>query len=121
MPAREFPNATVVRAAMIAALNAVLDRLPLAVQEGVQLAARTSDLRENEAARVALWQSIHGRDCSRDRDVLYTRLAICVLHPSSIAMDAQSSLEYFVYTFREAGLPESAVAEAAILESQFGA
>jgi hypothetical protein len=106
------------RKVMIAALEATITHLPLSAQAGVRLAAQTADLSANEAARVALWQSIQGRDSSCDPEVLCTRLAICVLHPDGIAMDPQSSLEYFVYTFRAAGLPESALTQAAALELQ---
>jgi hypothetical protein len=51
--------------------------------------------------------------------VLHTRLAIAVLHPSAIASDTQTSLEYFVHWFRKSGLPESALAEVAALESYY--
>lgn len=104
---------------MISALQTVRGHLPLSVQVGVDVAATSDDLRDNEIARVALWQSIEGRDHSDNPEVLCTRLAIGVLHPASVAADTQTSLEYFVDTFRKANLPESALAEVAALESYY--
>jgi len=113
------PTAVEARSAMIAALRTVSDHLSAPALEGIDVAARSDDIRENEVARVKLWGQIKGREQSDDPEVLCTRLAITVLHPTDIAQDVQTCLEYFTYWFRRAGLPETALSEVASMEAHY--
>ena len=113
------PSAEQVRAAIIETLVAVSGDLPASAREALAVAVRTSDLKENEISRVALWRQIDGVEQQSSVDVLAIRLVICALHPQSLVADTQTSIEYFVDTYRAAGLPEIALAGVAALEARY--
>jgi len=104
---------------MIAALLSCSDLLPAPVIAGLNVATSTGDLRQNEGARVKLWEFIHGREQEGSSEVLAARLAIITLHPSEITRDLQTSLEYFVHWFRQANLPEIALTNVAAMEAYY--
>jgi len=97
---------------MISALLAVGDQLTPNARSALGIAAQTDDLNANEQARVSLWKSIGGRAMEATHDILCARLAICTLHPNASVADTQDTLEYFAYTYRLCGLPESALSHA---------
>ena len=113
------PSAEQVRAAIIEALVAVSGDLPASAREALAVAVRASDLKENEISRVALWRQLDGVEQQSSADVLAIRLVICALHPQSLVADTQTSIEYFVDTYRAAGFPEGALAGVAALEARY--
>jgi hypothetical protein len=63
-----------------------------------------------ESTRVALWNSIAGREQEYSPEVLCTRAAICVLYGSATNQpDPADTIECFLGFFRAAGLAESAL------------
>ena len=115
----DAPNAIVCRKAMIQALGVVANQLPAAARQGLLVASATDDSTANEHARVSLWESIAGREQTSEPDVLAARMVICVLHPSRIADDPQTCLEYFIHWYRALGLPEHGLASVLACESRY--
>src|SRR5688572_3095354 len=93
------------REVMIEALSPFISRLPAVARDGFAVASSTIDASDNERARVSLWNAIAGREQASDPDVLAARIVILLLHPSGIAEDPQTSLEYFVHWYNALGLP----------------
>ena len=71
------------------------------------------DRNDEDALRIALWNSIGGRAMDQEPEVLMIRATICVLYAAaSEAPDAGDTLEYFRSTFLAAGLPATALTAA---------
>ena len=121
MPVFDEPNIRDARQAMIAVLLAVSDHLPAQLESAVRFAASSDDAKGNESARVALWESIAGRDMEQTPEVLLTRLVICVLHPDARQDETQDVLEFFMHTFRQARLPEDSLQPVVSLGSYYAA
>lgn len=106
---------------MIDALYRVTDSLPIPARQAAAVANRYSTgvigLKDLEAERVNLWQSIDGRDCSDDEDVLRTRTALCVLYQPN-ATDMHDRVAHFLTFWFRGGLSESQLA--ATVENDYG-
>ena len=109
------------RQAMIASLLAVSDHLPAHLESAVRFADKSDDPKDNESIRISLWESISGRDMEQTKEVLLTRLVICVLYPSARQAETQDVLEFFVHTYRKTELPEGSLQPVVGLESYYAA
>ena len=105
----------VAQQSMLRALLHVRHLLPpiaqTAVHQAHEWAGSGIDGDAEEALRVALWDSIRGRDMNQEPEVLKIRAAICVLYAAAAEVpDGSDTLEYFENTFLAAGFPPTALA-----------
>jgi hypothetical protein len=102
---------------MLDSLSAVRELLPAEAAEALARAEEwtLSSLSESveSAERVRLWDYLGSGFRDRTQDVLRTRAVLCVLYyAAEDGPDVQQTLEYFVQSFVDGGLPVKALLNA---------